>query len=90
MTMNGAGNAPVRAGDTLVRVDAVVGREAEGGWPGRLAGARVDVLRLDQAEAQKSRLRKATEGGVEVAISLDRGTQLRHPGNNLLDREALL
>ena len=61
----------------LVRIDAVLGRAAEDGWPGRLEGARVDVLRLDQAEAQKSRLRKATDGGVEVAISLDRGTQLR-------------
>jgi urease accessory protein len=35
------------------------------------------VLLLDQAEAQKSRLRKTTAGGTEVAISLDRGTQLR-------------
>ena len=61
----------------LVRIDAVLGRAAEEGWPGRRKGARVDVLRLDQAEAQKSRLRKATDGGVEVAISLDRGTQLR-------------
>jgi urease accessory protein len=64
------------AGDGLVRVDAIVGRAADEGWPGRLEGARVDVLRLDQAEAQKSRLRKVTEGGVEVAISLDRGAQL--------------
>ena len=61
----------------LVRVDAVRGHTTEDGWPGRLDGARVDVLRLDQAEAQKSRLRKPTDGGVEVAISLDRGTQLR-------------
>jgi urease accessory protein len=65
------------AAEALVLVDAIVGRAAEGGWPGRLAGARVDVLLLDQAEAQKSRLRKATQGGAEVAISLDRGTQLR-------------
>jgi len=63
--------------EALVRVDAIVGRAADGGWPGRLESARVDVLRLDQAEAQKSRLRKITEGGVEVAISLDRGLQLR-------------
>ena len=63
--------------ETLVRVDAVAGRAADDGWPGRLEGARVDVLRLDQAEAQKSRLRKTTDGGVEVAISLDRGAQLR-------------
>ncbi len=65
------------ADEALVRVDGVVGRATEDGWPARLQGARVDVLRLDQAEAQKSRLRKATDGGVEVAISLDRGTQLR-------------
>jgi urease accessory protein len=63
--------------EALVRVDAVLGRATEGGWPARLRRARVDVLSLDQAEAQKSRLRKATTGGVEVAISLDRGTQLR-------------
>ncbi len=63
--------------EALVRVDTVVGRAADGGWPGRLESAQVDVLRLDQAEAQKSRLRKITEGGVEVAISLDRGMQLR-------------
>ena len=71
----------------LVRVDAVLGRAAEDGWPGRLEGARVDVLRLDQAEAQKSRLRKATDGGLEVAISLDRGTQL-HDGDILAWDEA--
>ena len=63
--------------EALVRVDAIVGRAADDGWPGRLESARVDVLRLGQAEAQKSRLRKLTEGGVEVAISLDRGLQLR-------------
>ena len=71
----------------LVRVDAVLGRAAEDGWPGRLESARVDVLRLDQAEAQKSRLRKATDGGLEVAISLDRGTQL-HDGDILAWDEA--
>ena len=63
----------------LVRVGAVLGRAAEEPWPARLAsaGVRVDVLRLGQADAQKSRLRVATEGGTEVAIALDRGTQLR-------------
>lgn len=61
----------------LVRVNIIVGRATEGGWPRRLASARVDLLRLDQAEAQKSRLRKATDGGAEVAISLGRGTRLR-------------
>jgi urease accessory protein len=73
--------------EALVRVDAILGHATEGGWPGRLEHARVDVLPLDQAEAQKSRLRKTTAGGVEVAISLDRGTQLRD-GDILLWDEA--
>jgi urease accessory protein len=71
------GDVIANAGEALVRVDAVIGRAAEDDWPGLLAQAEVDLLHLDQAEAQKSRLRKATDGGVEVAISLDRGTQLR-------------
>ena len=61
----------------LVRVVAVLGRVTEDDWPQRLQQARIDMLPLDQAEAQKSRLRKMTAGGVEVAISLDRGTQLQ-------------
>lgn len=63
-------------GFCFVRVDRVLGRADEGDWPGRLEGARVDPLRLDHAEAHKSRLRKATDGGTVVAISLDRGAQL--------------
>lgn len=61
----------------LVRVDAVLGSSADDGWAGRLAAARVDVVHIDRAEAQKSRLRKTTADGTEVAVSLDRGTQLR-------------
>jgi urease accessory protein len=74
-------------GEALVRVDAIMGRTTEDDWPDLLAEAQVDVLRLDQSEAQKSRLRKATDAGVEVAISLDRGTQLRD-GDILLWDEA--
>ena len=73
MTMSQAGIG----GEGLVRVLGIMGRATEDGWPELLAKARVDVLRLDQSEAHKSRLRKATDAGVEVAISLDRGTQLR-------------
>jgi urease accessory protein len=61
----------------LVRVDAVLGSSADSEWAGRLRAAHVDVLRLGQADAQKSRLRKKTSSGTEVAVSLDRGTQLR-------------
>ena len=58
-------------------VSAVLGNATAEPWPSRLASARVAVLRLDQAEAQKSRLRKPTEGGADVAIALDRGVQVR-------------
>jgi urease accessory protein len=61
----------------LIRVNAVLGSSADSGWAGRLRSATVDVLRLGQADAQKSRLRKRTSSGTEVAVSLDRGTQLR-------------
>ena len=61
----------------LIRVPAVLGNAADEPWRGRLTSARIEVLRLDQAEAQKSRLRKATEGGTDVAIALDRGVQVR-------------
>jgi urease accessory protein len=61
----------------LVRVDAVLGSSAASEWAARLRTAHVDVLRLSQADAQKSRLRTTTSSGTEVAVSLDRGTQLR-------------
>jgi urease accessory protein len=65
------------ADESLVRVDAILGRATEGNWPSKLTDAACDVLLLDQAEAQKRRLRKRTVGGIEVALSLDRGAQLR-------------
>jgi urease accessory protein len=61
----------------LIRVPAVLGNAADEPRRSDLTSARIDVLRLDQAEAQKSRLRKATEGGTDVAIALDRGVQVR-------------
>lgn len=66
-----------RADTGLLRVAAVLGQMSEGDWPARLARAEVDVLRLDQAESQRSRLRKRTESGTDVAIALERGAQLR-------------
>jgi urease accessory protein len=65
------------ANPALIWVAAVLGNARDELWRGRLAGARVDVLRLDQAEAQRSRLRKVTQGGADVAIALDRGVQVR-------------
>lgn len=61
-----------------IRASVVLGNVADGDWPGRLHGSRVDVLTLDAAEAQRNRFRKRTAGGIDVAIALDRGVQLQN------------
>lgn len=63
--------------DRLVRVDAVLGNIADPEWRSIVADAEVDLLVLDQWEAQKSRLRRKTRDGLEIALSLERGIQLR-------------
>ena len=61
----------------MILVEAVLGNAAEPQWAQRLAGASVDSFVLDHWEAQKNRLRKKTAGGMELAVSLDRGTFMR-------------
>jgi urease accessory protein len=61
----------------MILVEAVLGNAAEPQWVQRLAGVAVDAFVLDHWEAQKNRLRKKTAGGMELAISLDRGTFMR-------------
>lgn len=61
----------------MILVEAVLGNVADPQWAQRLAGATVDPLALDHWEAQKNRFRKKTAGGVELAVSLDRGTFMR-------------
>ena len=62
----------------MILVEHVVGNVNDTPWPERLAAAQVDILALDQWEAQKNRLRKTSQGGVELAVSLDRGVFLRN------------
>jgi urease accessory protein len=61
----------------MVLVEVVLGNAADPEWAARLAAAAVDALELDHWEAQKNRFRKKTAGGVELAVSLDRGTFMR-------------
>lgn len=61
----------------MLGVPAVLGNTADGGWSARLRGARIDVLALTVAEAQRTRLRKRAASGADVAIALERGVQLR-------------
>ncbi|HSN71754.1 MAG TPA: hypothetical protein VLT59_09590 [Steroidobacteraceae bacterium] len=58
----------------MVLVESILGNVAERPWAERLADATVDTFALDHWEAQKNRLRKKTAGGLEIAVSLDRGT----------------
>jgi urease accessory protein len=67
----------------MILVETVLGNAADAQWAARLAGASVDALELDHWEAQKNRFRKKTAGGVELAVSLDRGTFM-HDGDVLL------
>ncbi len=57
--------------------EAVLGNVDDPAWSHRLSAAAVDVVNVDQWEAQKSRFRKTTAHGVDVAVSLDRGTYIR-------------
>lgn len=66
----------------LLRVRSVLGRKTEGVWPDRLSESRVDVLRLSQSDAHRTRLRRRTDSGTEVAVTLERGTAL-HDGDVL-------
>jgi urease accessory protein len=64
--------------DIMILVEAVLGNVNEAGWKERLAGAALDTLNLDQWQAQKNRFRMTTEGGVELAVSLERNSHLHH------------
>jgi urease accessory protein len=72
----------------LIVIEAVLGNIGDPEWAGRLAAADVDLLQIDQWEAQKSRFRKRTGRGAEVAVSVDRGTCIRDGDVLLWDARA--
>ena len=61
----------------MVIVETVLGNVDDREWAKRLSGASIDILELDQWEAQKNRFRKKTAHGAELAVALDRGTVMR-------------
>lgn len=71
----------------MILVERKLGNLSEPVWRHRSHHARVDPLVLEQWEAPKNRLRKASEGGVELAISLPR-TEHLHDGDVLYYDEA--
>jgi len=61
----------------MIIIEKTLGNIGDDVWRRRAESAEIDELRLSQWDAQKSRFRKMTEGGVEFAVSLDRNTHLR-------------
>jgi urease accessory protein len=61
----------------VILVETILGNAADPQWSERIVTASVDTVDLDHWEAQKSRFRKRTRGGVEVAVSLNRGACIR-------------
>ena len=61
----------------MIVIESILGNFDDAEWSQRLSAIDVDLLEVDQWEAQKSRFRKTTRKGAEVAISLDRGTNIR-------------
>ena len=72
----------------VIVIETVLGNIGDPEWAERLSAANVDVLEVDQWEAQKSRFRKTTAKGAEVAVSLDRGTYIRDGDVLLWDAQA--
>ena len=68
-------------------IETIAGNIHETAWKARLEQATLDWLVLDQWEAQKSRLRKSSQNGLDLAISLPRGILL-HDGDILKWDEA--
>lgn len=61
----------------MVIIETVLGNIGDPAWAVRLKDAEIDVIQLDQWEAQKSRFRKATAKGSVLAVSLSRDTHIR-------------
>ncbi len=61
----------------MLIIEAVQGNENEELWRSRVSEGSFDYLDLDQWQAQKNRLRTRTRGGEEIALSLNRNSQLR-------------
>lgn len=66
----------------MILVEHTLGHLGDPVWQERARQARIDPLVLEQWEAPKSRLRKASENGIELAISLPRSEHL-HDGDVL-------
>ncbi|MEI6622695.1 MAG: urease accessory protein UreE [Actinomycetes bacterium] len=72
----------------MALIGSVLGNLSSQEWSQRTQGAELDLLTLDQWEAQRSRIRKTTQAGRQLAISLERGHHLRDGDVLVWDEEA--
>ena len=72
----------------MILIKTVLGNIGDREWTQRLSAASIDLLEIDQWEAQKSRFRKTTAKGAEIAVSIDRGTHIRDGDVLLWDAQA--
>ncbi len=72
----------------MILIERILGNAGDPAWAARLDAATTDTLALDHWEAQKNRFRKKTASGVEIAVSLDRGTFMRDGDVLLWDETA--
>jgi urease accessory protein len=73
----------------MIFIKTVLGNSGDPEWAGRLSTADIDLIEIDQWEAQKSRFRKTTVKGAEVAVLIDRGTHIRDGDVLLWNAQAL-
>lgn len=71
----------------MIIIEKKLGNVSDPVWHDLSHHAQIDTLILEHWEAPKSRLRKASEGGLELAISLPRSEHL-HDGDVLYYDEA--
>lgn len=61
----------------MIIIENILGNIGDPEWSRRLYSANIDLLHVGQWEAQKSRFRKTTTKGAEIAVALDRGAYIR-------------
>jgi urease accessory protein len=66
----------------VIVIETIMGNRRDPEWSERLSTAKIDLLEVDQWQAQKSRFRKTTVNATDLAISLDRGSHI-HDGDVL-------
>lgn len=71
----------------MILIEEKLGNLNDPVWAKKVSGFKHDVLMLEQWDAPKSRLRKTTDAGIELAISLPRDQHLHDNDILYLDEE---